>query len=183
MLQVIDTHEKNITGKIEADIHVPINIIWDNEKSQLDRVFYWRTINEDSSFLEIGIDSKSQMIYSLTLVSANKVDFYQEDSFIMNDLETKPYTRGLPEINIEAWNDSDGYLTESTSFKISVFDRRLNIILDKGATIGKIIKSANVLFGFNNEDNLVSIDIVGLSYADIDNIRIGCEEWVCKNFD
>ena len=82
----IDFYEHgNISDNLEVDYYTPLTLTFKENSDRYDsEIFYYRFINQESSFVEIKVNSVTLKIIEIVIVSINKIE-YQD--LIVNDSE------------------------------------------------------------------------------------------------
>lgn len=139
---------------LELDYYVPISLEFPLNDVKNAELYYYRFINEESSFIEVKVNSESKKIAGVTVTSINAIsDNTSELNDFNNTIENNPQI----ETAIFAENT---VITIRTHFKIYKKDRSLYFsIEDKEITN---IKISNHLTLFLNSKN----EIVGMRFSD-----------------
>lgn len=141
-----------ISDTIEVDYYVPISLefpINDNKKKEL---YYYRFINEKSSFIEIKINSDTKKIVGVTVTSIN--DIADSEFPITKVSEENP----LIETDIFAENT---IITKEADFNIFRENKNLFFKL-KEENLDSVVKMSKHLFLFLNVEN----EIIGMRFSD-----------------
>lgn len=144
----------------ESDFYVPVNIKFEHWNSVIEPRHCWGFSNLDGKFLlEIAIGKETGELKYITLVSSPRVcqgaplmEFEHLDNEII----------GLPCFEVGKWGNDYYYTKEKIDFSIYIDRRNLFIVLLNNE-ITKIVKNDRVVFGFDENDILCLIKIVGMT--------------------
>lgn len=150
-MEIVNT---NFKETLEVDEHVPFNIEW-NYISNRNLKYYWRTGDFKKSLLEIGLDSVTGLIKSMTLTNLN-INSISEDN-----LPTNFSKLGVPKFDLTQWT-SEKYLDYTKDFSVLLMNNGLVIsMLDE--RVERIVKSDRVLFHMGKDKKLLRIDLINLT--------------------
>lgn len=159
MLQFLDV-SSFVSEKIEIDDYIPLNIEWVG--SGISPPYYWRTGNFCTSLLEIGIAPESQMIRSMTLTLADRINAGLGDL----TLAGLPSLFGLPIFKPKDWS-VDIYIDEVRDFEVFVGKTNLLLSLMPIDQIISTVTTEQVRFGLSGENYLVGIEVFDLTDEEI----------------
>lgn len=150
-------HEKLIS-EIKLDYYVPITIEYKTNDYPTKELYYYRVLNNASSFIEFKVNSESKKIYSIILVSINDMKKYSEDE---TDFRNLPSEEGNPVIYSEIWNDST-ILTTKNNFDIMYNGSELFLLPENKNFVVKKICMPNIELLVNK-----NMDVIGCIFVDI----------------
>ncbi|NMM54748.1 hypothetical protein [Paenibacillus aquistagni] len=154
MIKIMEIVNTNFKETLEVDEHVPFNIEW-NYISNRNLKYYWRTGDFKKSLLEIGLDSVTGLIKSMTLTNLN-INSISEDN-----LPTNFSKLGVPKFDLTQWT-SEKYLDYTKDFSVLLMNNGLVIsMLDE--RVERIVKSDRVLFHMGKDKKLLRIDLINLT--------------------
>ncbi|MBO2946244.1 hypothetical protein JJQ72_20015 [Paenibacillus sp. F411] len=162
MLELINiTDECRVT--IEFDDYVPLNVEWKHSQGRYNLpLIYWRTGDIRKSLIEIGIDSISGVVCSMTLVLSS-------DNSKRNDiLDMGEVMRGCPVFDISSFNVK--YIDYVQSFSVIVLNNAVLINFSDEVAF-RNVGNNDVVFSFDKEDRLQSITVCNLSKEDHAKIK------------
>lgn len=148
---------------IETDYYIPISINWEYESNVLINNFYWRMRTSNDSLIEIALNSENGNLISVTLIQFNdKLERIPDISGSDNqDLEV-----GLPTFDISGWHHS-GYVDIEEDFKIYMKSNSILISFVYSTKECRVVKNKNVIFRFDRNEILLSIEIIGILSLDM----------------
>ena len=151
-----------VPESIEMDVYVPLRVKW--RTNELYRRFFWSTGIGNSSLLEIGIDSFSGIIRSITLTYATEFIVSSDDVGQVHFIE------GTPVFDKSIWGPvyelehAQYYKDYAYEFTTKLSPNKLSIILHDFDSINNmVVKSGRCLFFFNDEKILYKFEVVDLS--------------------
>lgn len=154
MLKLEDV-TNSIKETIQVDDYIPLSVRWINSNLDSPRLF-WRTGNFKTSLLEIGIDSKTGIIRSITLTFTERISVCEAE------VTDSPSVEGTPVFQIADWG-SEFYLDVSQDFDTYLSGQNLNIVLGGNKSVGKIVRSGRVTFFFDSQNVLKQLEILQLT--------------------
>lgn len=139
--------------ELNVDYYIPISIKFNNSNN----IFYWRTGNFKNSLLEIGIDSKTGELISITLVSINNVELINEPFHIQTAL-----INGIPSFKC-TFNMNNKLYDIKEEIYVFLNKRYIFLQIGKMKDVKKSVCLGNIYLMFNNKDILCSFLINNLS--------------------
>ena len=145
----IDTNVPLCT--VQVDDYIPLSIEWDERNFLIPRV-YFRTGNLDTEMLEIGIESDSGKLSSITLVSIEKITFIPQTL-----QQNQPCQKGFPVFSLpQSWKEQR-YIDAPEPLTLTVWQDVVELSFPKEKVSTHYVQSNNVRFGIGIENQLVSI--------------------------
>lgn len=149
----INNFEKGtVLDTIEVDYYIPISLEFPTNDTKKEAPYYYRFINEKSSFIEIKINSNTKKITGVTIISIN--DIADSEFPISKVSEENP----VIETDIFAENT---IVTKEADFNIFRENKNLFFKL-KEENLDSVIKMSKHLFLFLNVEN----EIIGMRFSD-----------------
>ncbi|AWK42765.1 hypothetical protein GPY51_13825 [Photorhabdus laumondii subsp. laumondii] len=156
----------NIDGYTPIDIQLVDNI---NETP-----LYWRVGDDKKSLLEFAILPSNGRIAAITLVIINPEFIQYADDYLIESYESKC---GFPIVDVNIWR-----FTENNDFnhrfidefncviKALIYQESIMLVIKEKCMLSSWIKCSNSLWlGLDDDENIVSVLIRGLSKEDINN--------------
>lgn len=158
MLKLINiTDECEVTK--EFDDYVPFNVEWKHNQSKYRHpLIFWRSGDIMKSLVEIGLDSISGMVRSLTLVLSS------ENSIINEIFTIGEVTSGRPVFDISTFNEH--YFDYIQSFSVIVMLNSVIINFSDKEVIRNIGNKGDIVFSFDKKNELQRIIICNVSNED-----------------
>lgn len=170
MLKVLEIAEK-LDEKVEVDLYVPFKIkfgLWDESK---EHTVYWRTGDSRKSLFEVGIGKDSGKIRSMTLVQAKTV--VQGFQKCVDD-KMMPSKIGLPICDVGEF-PANGFIDEANDFQVCLSNDSISIYFsDERHPVSKIV-CGRVIFGVDENNNMLSFQIVRLDDNDVCTLKSALE--------
>ena len=166
--------EKIISNKThyykKVDFYVPVTIEFpdNNDRYGLADVLYYRYLDQDSSLLEVTINSKSTQIVRVALVSINKT---VEQANADNTHSKVEVIEGNPLINMGVFSESN-IVTENREIKFKYLNKKIWIILSETVDYGVVMGDLTILLNNNNE--ISGFTVEGFSTKEWEIIQAGC---------
>lgn len=113
------------------------------------------------SLLEVGLNSETGVIVSVTLINYNSI----EKSGTFNFLDSSNQVKGIPIFDTSSW-PFDGYKDEVKSFKIHNINKTVLICFSNDYKPSLKIINNRVSFCFDEQKNLIAIEVSNLSLID-----------------
>lgn len=160
LLKLLDINKGDYseTEVIECDYYVPFNIIWEGISNNISG-YYWRTGSLEQSFLEIGINSKTGFVKSVTLLQS------KNNRKVNENLEITYTIEGLPTFDLNNWGDNY-YYDYPNEFSLLLYKNGLSLYISDDE-VSEVIKSDRLLFHINKNKELSRIDLVNLTFDEI----------------
>ena len=149
----IDFYEHgNISDNLEVDYYTPLTLTFKENSDRYDsEIFYYRFINQESSFVEIKVNSVTLKIIEIVIVSINKIE-YQD--LIVNDSELVN-----PIVSSDTFL-SNSIITNNENFTFYISNNAIYFVIDTEKEF-KSFKVSNHLILFVNKFNI----IVGMYFS------------------
>lgn len=164
-------HERVIPD-IELNYYIPITIEYKSNDYPTKELYYYRILNDDSSFIEFKVNSESKKIFSIILVSINGISKYSD---IQTDFRNIPTEEGNPIICSEIWNNCTT-LTTKSNFSIMYNGSELFLLPENKNVVAKKICMSNIELLVNKD-----MKVIGCIFVDIPiNKKYVLEECVNK---
>ena len=145
---------------VESDFYVPVKIRFEHWNAMTEPKHCWGISKLDGNFLfEIAIGEETGELKYITLVASPKVQLGTPPQTIKCSKSKK---EGLPRFETKEWNRNDYYTKEMIDFDIYIDKRDIFIVLFNHE-ITKIIINDRVVFGFDKNDILCSIEVKDIS--------------------
>jgi hypothetical protein len=145
---------------VESDFYVPINISFEPCDNAIESRHCWGISRLDGKFLfEIAIGEETGELKYITLVASPKVHLgvpIQKINLLKEEV------LGLPCFETKEWGGNDYYTKDMTDFDIYIDGKNIFIVLIKHE-IAKIVINDRVVFGFDKNHILCSIEIRNMS--------------------
>ena len=156
MILVEEVLKETASGEKEIDFYVPIRVEFEKNDDKSSALYYYRLINEHSSFIELAINATSKKIVSITLISINDITEY--DNSLSNRKRLDSQLFGNPTINLDIFK-KERIVTEKKDFSVMYNNENIFIIQDKVNITGVIVMQNVKLLMDNNR-------IVGFIFSD-----------------
>ncbi|TNH44742.1 hypothetical protein [Photorhabdus luminescens] len=157
---------------INIDCYIPIDIqLVDNIN---ETPLYWRIGDNEKSLLEFAILPSDGRIAAITLVAINP-DFVQ---YVDNDFIASHESKcGFPIVDMSPWkfiesnNFSHRFIDEfNCVIKALIYQESIMLVIKEKCMLSSWIKCSNSLWlGLDDDENIVSVLIRGLSKENINN--------------
>ncbi len=124
---------------------------------------YWRALYRKRSLVEIGVDSRSGIVVSITMPFVDRERFEE-----VGDLGELPEsTSGVPVVRLDHWKDEPReYSDQFRDFELPMlfrYDRASAWLLLTEGPCSRFVRAGRVLFGFSAEEELVRTGVADLS--------------------
>ncbi|MGG0755072.1 hypothetical protein [Brevibacillus laterosporus] len=129
---------------LELDDYIPFNVYWKTPFAF--PIQYWRTGDLEESFIEIGINSESGELLSITLILLPSVS-YESPTFL--DSQKDIDQSGIPVFDMSAWENIK-YIDDPIDFQSFFINGRLIIVLDDKKTVASTLSSEHFTFYFDS---------------------------------
>ncbi|PPA86092.1 hypothetical protein C4A75_05725 [Brevibacillus laterosporus] len=146
---------------LELDDYIPFNVYWKTPFAF--PILYWRTGNFKKTLMEIGINSESGELLSITLTVLHSVS-YESPTFL--DSQKDIDQSGIPVFDISAWENIK-YIDEPIDFRSYFFNGRLTIVLDDKKTVASTLSSEHIKFYFDSNHFLIAFELGNLSEEEV----------------
>lgn len=156
-MRIKEILDRNIEGNLETDFYTPIRIEFPLNDSKEDELFYYRFINEKSSFIEISINSLTYKIVDITVTSLNDMSRLDENINFKEDLISQKGNL-LVDINIFKGNP---IVTNNNNFKIYKGNKIIYCILAKEDRKIIVKLSENVSVLLNSKRKVIGLIFTG----------------------
>ncbi|MBD3231432.1 hypothetical protein GF322_02100 [Candidatus Dependentiae bacterium] len=150
---------------VKSDPYIPIDIDFGFWDPSIDPTLYWRTGDLKKTLIEIGIGKKRGEIRSITLVLFPKYKIGITEKILNNKIEEN----GLPLLETKKW-DADTHLDEVGNFDIYLGKNNITITFASNEVESQIIND-RIVFYFDKNKQLCSIEIKDFSLAEINNLK------------
>jgi len=143
------------------DDYIPFNVYW-----KTPFVFptqYWRTGDLKESFIEIGINSESGELLSITSILLPSVS-YECPTFL--DSQKDIDQSGIPVFDISAWKNIK-YIHDPIDFQSFFFNGKLTIVLDDTNAVASTLSSEHVTFYFDSNQIMIAFELGNLSEEEV----------------
>lgn len=161
---------KNITNRMECDVkvdyYVPFTMNVGRRELYAPKT-YWRTGNFKNSFMEISIDEKNGMLRDITLVSVNKAVL--TDAVLEN---VEILESGTPMFLLDG-DIKNGLCDERMDFYVYLSEKFIKVDFGEKSHSCTFIELERGLFGFDENNKLVSIIIKELSDDEYHELKDG----------
>ncbi|AYB38171.1 hypothetical protein [Brevibacillus laterosporus] len=146
---------------LELDDYIPFNVYW--KTSFAFPTQYWRTGDLKESFIEIGINSESGELLSITSILLPTVS-YESPTFLdgQKDIDQS----GIPVFDMSAWENIK-YIDDPFDFQSFFFNGRLTIVLDDKKTVASTLSSEHFTFYFDSNHFLIAFELGNLSEEEV----------------
>jgi hypothetical protein len=151
-------------GSVNIDPYVPLQAQWGTSDSPL---VYWRTGDLSRTLLELGIDSRTGVIRSLTLVLPGRVGLARPTDTLAG-MASVP---GLPVTDILGAREM--YLDEPDSLLVLRGRGRLVFVMGERRPIHRVITAGRVRFGADASGRLAIIEVADLEPGEEKSLREG----------
>ncbi len=179
MLKVKEILPEKIPAIVETDFYVPITVEYPLNDLQSEEIYYYRILNEKSSFIELKVNSNSHKIYSVIVVSINDLVDYSEINYDFNKL---PVNYGNPIIDTIIWSDINT-IDDNNNFIISIDSDKIFILLDnfKQATERLILPNVELLL--DKDDYIVGYILYDIPLENKEDMMAGIVATVTRHKD
>ncbi|MGC6585242.1 hypothetical protein ACPV3A_09780 [Paenibacillus sp. Dod16] len=164
MLKMVGVESTINKVDLEIDKYVPFNIEW-NYTTIKNPKNYWRTGDFNRSLFAIGLDSVTGLIRDMTLTSFNKIS--ESDGLLLSSNSVV----GLPKFDLTQWPSSDSFLDYSRDFIIHLTRNGISISMIPDS-VALTVKSERVLFHFDENNILLTVDIIDFTEDEYQRIRM-----------
>ena len=162
MLQVLG-YKLSQSETVEVGQSIPLNVEWNKPVGSL---LYWRSGDIVDSFMEVGIDSETGVISSLSLILAPVISY----NFERTNYPSIQQALGIPICDLSRWKNFV-HLDDPHSFEVSVTNNSLLIDFTPKPIITNIIVTGRTRFGIDIEGDIYSIEVVGFSRQELLTLR------------
>jgi hypothetical protein len=158
MLKLKGISQDEIQSYLETDFYVPITVEFPLNDIPSKELFYYRILNNKSSFIEVKVNSESKKIFCITIVSINDIEYYSKELTNFSDI---PECTGNPIIDIDVWNGKK-IIDSKDDFTVMYGDNKLFFLLERIEQITQRLVLPNIELLLNKSD-----EIVGYIFYDI----------------
>ncbi len=145
---------------VESDFYIPVNIRFEHWNAMTEPIHCWGISRLDGNFLfEIAIGEETGEVKYITLVTSPKIYFGVPSNTINC---SKSEIKGLPCFETKERDKDDYYTKEMIDFDVYIDKQNIFIILFNHE-ITKTIINDRVVFGFDKNDILCSIEVKDMS--------------------
>lgn len=138
---------QNVIGEKEVDFYVPVKIDFKDNDEKDKELFYYRMFNPKSSFVEVSINSATNKIVNITLVSVNNVEE------MTNVCLSYPKEEGNPIIDMDIFKEVH-IVTDNVNFNIYRHDKKI-YVLQETTTVSKQVKMGVVSLLSDEQNNII----------------------------
>ncbi|MCM3171283.1 MULTISPECIES: hypothetical protein [Paenibacillus] len=158
MLKLQGISQDEMKSYLETDFYVPITVEFPLNDISSKELFYYRVLNNKSSFIEVKVNSESNKIFSITVVSINDIEYSSKELTNVSDI---PKSVGNPIIDVDIWNGKK-IIDSKDDFKVMYGDNKLFLLLERIEQITQRLVLPNIELLLNKGD-----EIVGYIFYDI----------------
>lgn len=158
MLKLQGISQDEMKSYLETDFYVPITVEFPLNDISSKELFYYRVLNNKSSFIEVKVNSESKKIFSITVVSINDIEYSSKELTNVSDI---PKSVGNPIIDVDIWNGKK-IIDSKDDFKVMYGDNKLFLLLERIEQITQRLVLPNIELLLNKGD-----EIVGYIFYDI----------------
>ncbi|MFU1798560.1 hypothetical protein ACM1RC_32265 [Paenibacillus azoreducens] len=158
MLKLQGISQDEIKSYLETDFYVPITVEFPLNDISSKELFYYRILNNKSSFIEVKVNSESKKIFCITIVSINDIEYYSKELTNFSDI---PKCVGNSIIDIDVWNGKK-IIDSKDDFTVMYGDNKLFFLLERIEQITQRLVLPNIELLLNKSD-----EIVGYIFYDI----------------
>lgn len=151
-----------ILDEIEIDYYVPIRLIFPLNDNGIEELYYFRFINQKSSFIEAKINSKTKKIVGVTVTSINDI---KDSEFLECELEERN-----PIIETDIFN-KDRVITKEADFDVLRGNTNIFFKLNE-EKLSIVVKMSEHLSLLLNKDN----EVIGMVFSGFSK-----QEWLKLN--
>ncbi|MCR8982539.1 hypothetical protein [Brevibacillus laterosporus] len=153
---------------LELDDYIPFNVYWKTPFAF--PIQYWRTGDLEKSLIEMGINSESGELLSITLTMLHSVS-YESPIFLHSKKDIDQF--GIPVFDISAW-ENIRFIDEPIDFQSFFFNGRLIIALDDKKTVASMLSSEHIKFYFDSNHFLIAFELGNLSEEEVLQLNKHC---------
>lgn len=146
---------QNVIGEKEVDFYVPVKIDFKDNDEKDKELFYYRMINSKSSFVEVSINSVTNKIVNITLVSVNNVKEMENVSL------NYPKEEGNPIIDMNIFKE-EHIITDNVNYNIFRHDKKI-YVLQESVTVCRQLTMDVVSLLLDEQDNITGFVFEGFS--------------------
>lgn len=161
---------QNVIGEKEVDFYVPVKIDFKDNDEKDKELFYYRMFNSKSSFVEVSINSVTNKIVNITLVSVNNV------KEVTNVCLNYPKEEGNPIMDMSIFKD-EHIVTDNVNFEIFRQDKRI-YVLQESTTVSKQLTMDVVSLLLDEQNNLTGFVFEGFSNDEWKEVNEGIDSSV-----
>lgn len=166
--QVVD---EQVKSKLQVDFYVPIKIEFEENDNKKEELFYYRLMNEKSSFVEISVNSATKKIAEIIIVSINDISQINESKLRkFNDVGN---IEGNPIINMNTFKE-EHIVTDNENFEVLRCSQKIYIIKDFNC-IQKKLNVSNVEILLDIRNNIIGFIVSGFSTEQWDELNESIE--------
>lgn len=146
---------------LELDDYFPFNVYW-----KTPFVFptqYWRTGDLKESFIEIGINSDSGELLSITSILLPSIS-YESPTFLNSQKAIDQ--SGIPVFDMSAWENIK-YIDDPIDFQSFFFNGKVTIVFDDTNAVASTLSSEHFTFYFDSNHFLIAFELGNLSEEEI----------------
>ncbi|WP_128102682.1 hypothetical protein [Paenibacillus sp. DCT19] len=153
MLKLQGISQDEMKSYLETDFYVPITVEFPLNDISSKELFYYRVLNNKSSFIEVKVNSESNKIFSITVVSINDIEYSSKELTNVSDI---PKSVGNPIIDVDIWNGKK-IIDSKDDFKVMYGDNKLFLLLERIEQITQRLVLPNIELLLNKGDEIVDI--------------------------
>jgi len=160
-------------GKINfskiINFYVPISIKFDENYIRNEKLYYFRLINSESTFIEISINSFNKKVTDITVVSINEISDMNELQY--DCIQKIEIVNGNPTIDISIFDNSITY-TQHSEFK--TYKNKLFMICDFSKIVNRI-SMGDVELMLDKDNIIIGFGFIGFDDNEWKVIRVSSE--------
>lgn len=146
---------QNVIGEKEVDFYVPVKIDFKDNDEKDKELFYYRMFNPKSSFVEVSINSVTNKIVNITLVSVNNA------KEVANVILNYPREEGNPIMDMNIFKQ-EHIVTDNVIFDVFRQDKKI-YVLQESITVCKQLTMDIVSLLLDEQNNLTGFVFEGFS--------------------
>lgn len=146
---------QNVIGEKEVDFYVPVKIDFKDNDEKDKELFYYRMFNPKSSFVEVSINSVTNKIVNITLVSVNNA------KEVANVILNYPREEGNPIMDMNIFKQ-EHIVTDNVNFDVFRQDKKI-YVLQESITVCKQLTMDIVSLLLDEQNNLTGFVFEGFS--------------------
>lgn len=162
---------QNIKGIKEVDFYVPVKVDFIENDEKDKELFYYRMFNPKSSFVEMSINSVTNKIVNITLVSVNSVK--EVENVCLN----APMQEGNAIIDMNIFKE-EHIITDNVNFDIILNDKKV-YVLQESITIHKQVAMDAVNLLLDEKNNIIGYVFKDFTEHEWKEVNESVESSVC----
>lgn len=149
--------DHSVKDSVEVDYYVPITIEFPENDDKTGALYYYRFINQQSSFVEVKINSVTKKIIGITLTSVNDI----KDA----NIEFDNYIEKNPIVDLNIFSKEE-VVTTNAHFEMIKTKDSIYFILDKEKVESVVKMSEHLYVFFDLNNRIIGIKFTGFSKED-----------------